>query len=249
VDKFWLHEKEMTAPRLARIFRARNIRGVIVAACVDNTKLSKEFEEIWKGFACVLLGVINVRPLSHLACNDQYATSRQAFAEALRLGYRRPALAIGQEIDDLIGNRFQGAFLAAQNRLPAKDRIPPFLFHSELNKSPSARIGTADTLKRFSQWFSRNNPDVIICIQSEIREWIESLEKSVPNDVGLIHLDWNDEMKGWAGMNQNNHLVGAAGVDMLIGQIHRNESGIPSFPKCLMVESTWVMGDTVKPQN
>lgn len=249
VDKFWLYEKDMTPHRLASIFRARNIRGVIVAACVDNSRLPRDFDEIWTGFACVILGVSNVRPVSHLACNDQFTTSRHAFEEALRLGYSKPGLVIGQEVDELVEGRFSGAYLSAQNCLPGRDRVPPFLFHSRLDKPLTAKIGTPETLKRFEQWFERHRPDVIICIHPEVKEWVtSSLKLSVPQDIGLIHLDWNEELKGWAGMNQNNHLVGAAGIDMLIGQLHRNELGIPSFPKCLMVESSWVMGETVRPQ-
>jgi len=248
VDKFWLYEEDMSPQRLATIFRARNIRGVIVAACVDNSRLPRDFDEIWKGFACVLLGVSNVRQLSHLACNDQYMTGRQAFQEAIRLGYRQPALVISEGIDSLVEGRFSGSFLSAQNLHPAKQRVPPFFFHSQLDKPITAKIGTPEILKRFGQWYERHQPDVIICIHPEIKDWVESLRLSVPKDVGLIHLDWNEELKGWAGMNQNNHLVGAAGIDMLIGQLHRNELGIPSFPKCLMVESSWVMGQTVRQQ-
>src|ERR1700677_1976425 len=245
VDKFWLHEKDMTPHRLAVICRARNIRGVIVAACVGNN-LPPDFDEIWAGFACVLLGVGTVRHLSHLACNDQYSTAWQAFHEGINLGYERPALVISEEIDNLVDRRFSGAILAAQSQQPVKHVIPPFFFHSNLDKPPAAKIGSPEIQRRFQQWFERYDPDLILCIHPEIREWITAMKLSVPRDTGLFHLDWNEEHKGWAGMNQNSHLVGAAGIDMLVGQLHRNELGIPSFPKCLMIKSSWVSGQTVR---
>ncbi len=248
IDEFWLHEKDMSPHRLAAIFHARNIRGVLITACLGHRALPSGFDEIWKNFACVVLGIQNIRPVIHLACNDQYSTASQAFEEALLLGYRHPALVISEDVDNLVEGRFSGAFLASQNRHPVKPRIPPFYFHSALDVPATAKIGTPEILKRFGQWFERHHPDVIICIHPEIKNWVEALKQRVPRDIGLIHLDWNEELKDWAGMRQNNHLVGAAGVDMLVGQLHRNELGIPSFPKCLMVEGSWVMGGTVRKQ-
>lgn len=51
-----------------------------------------------------------------------------------------------------------------------------------------------------------------------------------------------------AGMNQNSHRIGAAAVDMLVAKLHRNELGVPSFPKTMMIGSTWVSGDSVRGQ-
>ena len=49
-------------------------------------------------------------------------------------------------------------------------------------------------------------------------------------------------------MNQNGHVIGAAAVDMLVAKLHRNELGVPSFPKTMMIGSTWVSGDSVRGQ-
>lgn len=246
IDDFWLHEADMSPHRLATIFRARNIRGVIIVARIGTGKLPAGFDEIWEGFACVVLGVRNVRPLIHTVCNDQFSTARHAFAEAVSLGYRKPALVIGREIDDLVEGRFSGGFLGAQQMLPANRHVPPFTFSSPLNVPAAAKIGTPAVVERFGTWFQRHTPDIILCIHPEIREWVSSLGMSVPKDIGLIHLDQSELLDEWAGMRQNNTLVGAAGVDMLVGHLHRNELGIPSFPKCMTIESSWVTGKTVR---
>ena len=96
IDPFWLYEKQVSPHRLATILKARNIRGVIIAAFVDKTHAPVGLEEIWEGFACVLLGLNNVRPLCHTSCNDQYMTTWRAFEEAILLGYSRPALVISE---------------------------------------------------------------------------------------------------------------------------------------------------------
>jgi hypothetical protein len=71
---------------------------------------------------------------------------------------------------------------------------------------------------------------------------------SVPGDIGVVHLDKTAEMDS-AGMQQNNRHVGRAAVDMLIGQLHRNEFGIPPFQKGMFIMSTWVQGSTVRKQD
>lgn len=246
VDEFWLHERGMSPHRLAGIFKARNIRGWIVVACLGDSALPPDFAEIGTGFAGVLIGMRRVRPTMHIACNDQFATMRQAFEEALRSGYQRPALVMSEDMDKLVEGRFYGGFHAAQKAIPAKQRVPEFFFHSALDVPMNAKIGSAEVLRRFREWFERHRPDAILCIHPEVKTWVEQLGARVPRDVGMIHLDWNEDLKNWAGMNQNSRLIGAAGVDMLIGQLHRNEIGIPSFPKCMMIESSWVSGGTVR---
>lgn len=246
VNDFWLKENDLTPHRLSGILRAQNIRGVIIAACLGNGTLPEGFDEIWSGFACVVLGVRGLRPAMHLACSDQYSTARRAFTEALRLGYKRPALVINEDVDDLVEGRFTGGFLVSQKALPAKQRVPPFYFHSRLSAPMTAKIATGELLARFRDWFAKYSPDVILCIHPEIREWLQGIGARALRDTGLIHLDWNPELKDWAGVNQNSDLVGAAGVDMLIGQLHRNELGIPASPKCMIIESSWIDGRSAR---
>jgi hypothetical protein len=67
-----------------------------------------------------------------------------------------------------------------------------------------------------------------------------------PRDIGLAHLDINKGMDGWSGMDQCNGLVGAYAIDMLVGMLHRGETGVPQSPKCIMTESRWIPGKTLK---
>jgi hypothetical protein len=39
-------------------------------------------------------------------------------------------------------------------------------------------------------------------------------------------------------------MVGAAAVDTVVAQIHRNERGVPVFPKTVMIEGSWMDGET-----
>ena len=248
VNEFWLREPGITPHRLAGILNAQNIRGLIVAGWLGDGELPEGAEKIWTDFASVVIGVRGIRPVAHLACSDQFSTVRRAFAEGIRLGYQRPALVMCSEVDHLVQERFSGGFLTAQSALPVKQRVPPFYFHSHVDVPIASRIGTVQVRARFGEWFKRHQPDLILCIHPEVREWVESLGARASKATGLIHLDWTDDLKGWAGMNQNSHLIGAAAVDMLVANLHRNELGVPSFPKSTMIDSTWVGGDSVRRQ-
>ena len=49
-----------------------------------------------------------------------------------------------------------------------------------------------------------------------------------------------------AGIYQNSPTIGRVAVDFLVGMVQRNERGIPSLPHTILVDGTWVDGDTVR---
>ncbi len=50
-------------------------------------------------------------------------------------------------------------------------------------------------------------------------------------------------------MNQHNRVTGEAAVDMVVSQIHNNESGVHEFPRATMIGATWMDGATVRAQS
>jgi LacI family transcriptional regulator len=236
LDDFWLREPGIPPGRLATILEARGIRGLVIAGVGDRNAMPAEFEAVWTRFACVVIGLRTTRPALHCATNDQFATAFQAVEQALQLGYRRPGLVVQGEIDANVEYRFSAGFGAALKTLRKVPRLPVCDFD---RRKPAA----------FTAWFEKNRPDVIVCLHHELAAWLAAMRVKVPDDVGLIHLDRTAEMEGWAGMNQSNEMVGIAAIDMIVGQIHRSETGIPAFPRAMMVESAWVAGETVRRQH
>jgi hypothetical protein len=91
-------------------------------------------------------------------------------------------------------------------------------------------------------------PDVVITNKSELYNALQDDGVRIPKDLGLIHLDWHDSLANMAGMRQNNRVVGSAGVDLVVGQLQKNEFGSQEFPKVVQIESIWVDGPSLKPQ-
>ena len=232
LDHFWLHEPGIGPARLAKILESRNIRGLIVAALLTRSGLPEEFETVWKHFACVVVGVHPTSPPLNFAANDQYTTAFHAVHRLWEFGYRRVGLVMAPEVDEMVERRFSAGFWAGQESLPGSERIPFFPFH------PTREIA-------FRAWYEEHRPDAVLCIHYEVKKWMEEMQLRVPEEIALAHLDWHEGLTDWAGMRQNNNLVGAAAIDVLVGQLHRNEFGLPEFPKSSFIQSTWVDGPSV----
>ena len=234
-DQLWIYEPGVTPTRLVKILDARNIRGVAVIGFYEGEAIARDFDPVWKRSAAVALGTRPVWPVIHFASNDQYVTIFRAVRELASLGYKRLGLSLGHHIDDIVENKFTAGFFAAQQRLLLEQNVPVH------NLQPGRK-------RAFTQWLARYKPDAILTVHAEVREWVNSQGLSVPGDIGLVQLDKSDETSTWAGMEQNSELVGRSAIDMVIGQIHRNEFGLPPVQKSMLINSTWRAGETVRSQ-
>ncbi len=231
-DQLWLYEPGISPERLAAILDARNIRGVAVVGFYEGEAIPRQFDTIWHRSAAVAIGTRPVWPAIHFVSNDQYVTVFRAVREVFLLGYRQLGLCLASHIDNIIENKFTAGFRAAQGRLGLTQDVPTF----------DLQPGTKQS---FGVWLDRYRTEVILTIHVEVKEWVESLGFAVPSEVALVQLDKSDETSDWAGMQQNSELIGRSAIDMVIGQIHRNESGMPPIQKSMLIESTWSVGATI----
>lgn len=238
-DHFWLHDPKLKAESWLRILHTRGIKGIIITGMMDQNHLPPHLQPVWENIPCVVTGVRTCDPALSFSCVDHHDLTLQAFERALALGYQRPALVVEERIDRLVEGRFSAAMLTAQQSLPLCRRVPAF------GQIDLAR--TAPTL--FRRWFDRHQPDVLLTLYNVVFPWLKDHGLRVPQDVGVIQLEWRESHAEISGMNQHNDVVGEAAVDMVVGQIHRNETGIPAFPRATMIGASWVEGQSVRPQN
>ncbi len=230
VDKFCLAEPLVAPEGLAEILHARNIRGFLVIGSELGRALRPDLNPLFKRAAAIALGVRPLLPPLSYVSNDQFETTARAMNEVLQLGYKRPGLCISATVDNRVSKRFSGGYYSRQSTLPFQNCVPKC---------------ERDAEESFKSWLNQYRPDVILTLNSQILGWVESMGLKVPEDIGVVHLD-KDAGMAWAGMQQNNRDLGRAAVDMLIGQLHRNEYGIPPFQKGLLITSTWSPGPTVR---
>ena len=109
--------------RLLGIFRARNIRGVIVCPQPQiDTELDISFEHL----SGVTLGYTLKSPALHSVTAYHYASVREIFVRLRASGYRRVGYIIPSEHDSRLNGSFLSAFLLEQSAMKPGDRIPPF---------------------------------------------------------------------------------------------------------------------------
>ncbi len=234
-DRFWLHDAEATPERWTRIFRARGIKGIVLVGLMHTNHLPKGLNSIWSTFPSIVTGVRTRDPALSFACVDHHHLVLTAFERALQLGYKRPGLVIDDVIEALVEHRFSAGFFAGQNLRPGTERISIF------SDGPGN-----ERLESFRSWYEKNKPDVIFTLYNNAIKWLASFGKRVPEDVGVIQLEWRTAHPEIAGMNQHNRAVGEAAVDMLVTQINNNETGVQEFPRATLIGATWVEGPSVR---
>ena len=209
----------------------RGIRGLIVAALQNDGVLPATYKGLWSDFSCIVIGMRPKEPALHFAANDQFSTAHQAVEELRRQGCKRIGLVINPEIDAWLEHRFSAGFFAGEK---GEERLPIFAFQK-------------GNFAAFRDWYQTNQPDALVTLHAEIKSWLLRFDPKFPIHA-LAHLDREEGMNDWAGMNQNSYCIGVAATEMIVGQLHRNERGVPDFPKAVLVQSSWVNGATTRSQ-
>jgi LacI family transcriptional regulator len=231
-DRFWLHDPALTAERFARILAARGIKGVVLVGLMDTNRLPEPLRPIWEKWPTVVTGVRTREPALAFASVDHHELVLTAFERVRALGYRRPGLVLDDVIDRLVERRFSAGFLTAQRELTAADRLPIF------GQVPRDDVPPPE----FRPWLERERPDVIFTLYNNVLAWLATSAWRVPDDVGVVQLEWRASRPEIAGMNQHNFAAGEAAVDMVVNQLHHGEAGAQEFPRATLVGATWVDG-------
>ena len=234
-DHFWLHDPAFTAERWLRILTARGIKGVVLVGLMDSNHLPAHLAPVWARFPCVVTGVRTRDPALSFCCVDHHHLALTAFERALDLGYRRPGLVLDDVIDALVERRFSAGYFTGQRTLHRSQQLPPF-----------KDVGGPRAADLFGIWLNRHEPDVVFTLYNNVLGWLRTAGRRVPDDIGVIQLEWRAAHPEIAGMDQHNRVSGEAAVDMVVSQIHNNETGVQEFPRATLIGATWVDGASVR---
>src|SRR5262249_10907637 len=151
-------------------------------------------------------------------------------------GYRRVGFVFSDANDSpRVGDRWLGAYLLQQSKFRACDRL-------------ALCPGAPTDQSAFNTWFRRQRPDALIVAHAPpVQEWLHALGMQVPRDVGLVELQDRPD-SGAAGVYYDPAKIGALAVEMLIGLMHRNETGVPQDQHEVMLTGEWREGNTLPPK-
>jgi LacI family transcriptional regulator len=210
------------------ILHHRGINAVIVPP------LKRHAESVdldWSRFASVAIGWSLRDPVLHRVCPDQYAGMRLALDRLVALGHRRIGLCLDGFTDQRVFRKWR-AVMEWYNAVGGREvAVPPL-------------IAVGVFREEFQAWFRKHAPEAIIAVAGGIPEWLQEIGVRVPEDVAFCHANWTDGNGLFAGIDQQPRIVGRAAVDMVVGQIHRNERGVPDHPTVLEVQPDWRDGAT-----
>jgi LacI family transcriptional regulator len=231
LDEFWLNEPGMTGRRMTRILRARGIRGLVLHSLPSvGGRLALD----WDHFACVTKGLTVQHPPVHRVVSSHYEDMHVVLSELARRRYKRPGLVLGEALSARVDRAWLASFLVHQNDVPLGQRVPALI--TQPGEEPAG----------FARWFETYRPDVILFSEQPVVQWIRCRQQSVPDDVGLVHLDWSESLAPLAGLDSDPEALGVAAIDLLVGQLQANEFGIPRHEKIVAVKGHWVSGASVR---
>ncbi|WP_157836980.1 LacI family DNA-binding transcriptional regulator [Geminisphaera colitermitum] len=244
LDRFWLNDPEVSHERLAKIFWARNVQGVVLHSLDSTTRLQlRKQDKIWQQFPFVLIGSrMRTVPLNFV-CNDYHSTAMEGTAQLLARGYRRIGFYMVRWLDETWEHRLVSGWRACMEAWNLE--TPPVFF---INDPRNRRHGTdADVQLAFVAWLTEHRVEACLAVNSHVLNRLAMAGLRVPGDIGVAVLDLPKGLRGKvAGMEQQHVNTGMTAVDVVIGQLLRREAGVPPFQQGTLIESLWVPGPTVR---
>ena len=75
------------------------------------------------------------------------------------------------------------------------------------------------------------------------------MKKKVPKDIGFVVPNMPYCLENFSGMNMIARLFGRVAMDFFVHMIHHHERGVLQSPQRILVDGTWVPGETLRRMN
>jgi LacI family transcriptional regulator len=228
LEEFWLATPGVSARRLQQILHTRGITGLLISPRIlSQPKFSIAWN--WSLFAPAVIGTAEGEPELHHSAHHHYEGMRLALLKLQAMGKRRIVGLLNKRIEERARRAWSAAFLAHH---PLGSRAWEFL----AQENPDAPTPLA-------AWIRRRRPDAIVglwpLIQGLLHQgWRPSRHTTV------VLLDWVPNPWGFGGIDQGDHVIAANAVDLVAGQLQRNERGVPADVKMLLFAGRWASAGT-----
>ena len=228
VDRVRLDRQGCHPTRIADIFAARGIRGVLALPGLhaDEAGLID-----WSQVTTVIAGEPWDEAPFHAVGVGGSAAVWQALRRLATIGYRRPGLVL----DPALGAR----------RLREDTAAYFAYYHGEGKTAEMAdRVVSAPDVTgiHFTTWLRRHACDVLFAQTSAILEQLRAALPSGDAAPALCCLDLEGVATPCAGVDLRHEAVGLRAMELLIEQVLKNERGIPTVPSITRVAPRWIPG-------
>ena len=224
IDPIWI--KDHTPAQLAKVLKARGIQGLLIPF-PERADFWPCFP--WDLFSAVVVDEFDVKlSLPHVV-SDRHGNMQTLLGELEQAGYRRPALWLQGRVDE-VRDVYSSAFLGWHQK---RGRDNPLLWTFDQPDSGDlgAKVGT-------------HHPDVIVCCHNGTIKCLEDAGFSVPEDIGVVHLNLAGDVPDWSGIDQRHECVGATVLDVLNALLIAGEPATPAHPHTVSIPGVWRKGNT-----
>jgi len=218
---------------LLKVLGSRGVPGILwMHFRLPGTRLQLDL----RPFASATYGFSLEAPALHRSSNFQLESMQMALAEVVGRGFRRPGYVTFAQAEMRVHRQWSAAWMDYRFREPGMDWPDPLVLDVEAYEA---------SRRRFMEWLEHQRPDAVVASFGDALGWMKQAGVRVPEEAGFVALD-ADPRGNVSGIDQQWDRVGAAAVDMITGQLARNERGLPDAPKLVMVEGRWHEGATLE---
>lgn len=235
LEPLWLRAPGMSYRRFDDILVTRGIDGLL---CFGSPEFNQDFPAELGQHAIVTVG-LSIRTPLHRVTSHFYNDTLNALNRVHALGYKRPGLVLGTHEDTRSAYAHSAAYLGWCEHVLGPGTALPILRLQGLEEPP------------FTDWLVRQRPDVLVVVHlpdmvARFRAVLRRLQINVPKRLGVVVLSHEVQGTGFSGLQQNQRLMGAWAVELLVSRIINHDLGIPATPRTEMVESEWIEGDSLQ---
>lgn len=236
LDPLWIRAPAMTYRRFRSMLDARGIEGLL---CFGSPNFDEEFPVEFDHYAIVTQGLSIKTPL-HRVVSHVYNDMWRALHRLHALGYRRPGLVISRYEETRSAHGYLSAYLGWLQLMLRTPAALPALQLDQLEEQPL--LG----------WLAAHRPDVVIFVHEHdaLAKFDALLRRNgirMPKDLGVAAISQSLHDTDFSGFQENQLLIGAWCVELLVSRIMNRDFGIPSHPRIEMVERTWIDGNSLRP--
>lgn len=211
-----------SAVRLHQILISRAQWGVIIPP-VPMEAMSYPLD--LQGLTAVTIGTSLHTPVMHRVAANLYQGSQLACRKLREKGFKRIGLVLSPSMLERVEGRWLGAFLAEQLQWPKSERLPPALLEDNAEAE-------------FNLWLDRHRPDVLLIAELQVESWLAARKGPQPRTAWLRLMEHlRHELMA---IDTRPEQMGAAAVELVVAQIHRNERGNPQIPHTLLLDGVWI---------
>jgi len=225
LQDFALRDRVRDPARLERILRTRRITGIVFSP-LDAGESSFALDWDWSRFSPAIIGNAVCTPELHHAGHHHFGGMRLAVQKLVAGGRRRIAAIVEHEVNE----RARRAWSAA------------FLEHHPSRGSARRWLQAIDAIdaRNLRRWLATMKPDALITTRDMLLR-LEAAGLSLRGEIAdTVLLNWTPTAREYGGIDQCEEIIAAHAVDLVVGQLHRNECGAPEHVKMLLFPGKWV---------